>query len=97
MAELYLPAADPNALRAAIQRARAAAEALTGEGTPVRYLRSTFIPSDEVCFLFIEAASPDEVTRLGVRSDLAFDRIVQTLSDGRAGEVTMPPRPPRRR
>ena len=41
--ELYVARSDAAAMSSAARRARLAAEALTGEGTAVRYLRSIFV------------------------------------------------------
>ena len=80
LAELYLPAAGRDALRSAARLARAAADALSAEGTPVRYVRAIFVPDDEICLLLFEAPSFEAVTRLAARAELAFDRIARADS-----------------
>ena len=49
--ELYAGRDDIAAVVAGAARTRRAAAELTGEGTPVRYLRSIFVPEDETHFL----------------------------------------------
>ena len=77
LVELYLPAADR--VPAAAARARAAAEQLAGEGRPIRYLRSIFIPSDQTCFLVFEAPSEDAVREAGNRAAVTFTRVVEAM------------------
>ena len=75
LVELYVSRADAGAVERGAERARAAAEELTREGTPVRYLRSIFVPEDETCFFLYEAASVDSVREAARRSNLPYDRV----------------------
>ena len=59
------------------ERARSAAEALTREGTAVRFVRSVFVPEDETCLLVFEARTPDAVALAGRRAGLTHARIVE--------------------
>ncbi|MGZ6569387.1 MAG: hypothetical protein ACXVE9_18590 [Solirubrobacteraceae bacterium] len=36
-----------------------AAEELSAQGIPVRYVRSTLVPEEETCFMFYDAPSAD--------------------------------------
>jgi hypothetical protein len=45
---------------------------------PVRYLRSTYVPEDEICFHLFEAESMEAVREASLRASLVFDRIVET-------------------
>lgn len=69
--------------RAAVERdatnARLAAEALTREGTPVRYLRFIFVPDDETCFHLYEAPSVDAVREAALRAAVPVERIAEAL------------------
>ena len=56
--ELYIAREPVAALKLGAERARRAAEELIREGTPVRFLRSIFLPADETCF-FLCAAGCD--------------------------------------
>ena len=51
-----------------------------GGGTPVRYLRSLFVPDDETCFLLYEAASAEAVRETVRRAGLAFERITEAVT-----------------
>lgn len=50
LVEAYVAGGRAGEARAACRDARAAAEELVGEGTPIRYMRMTFLPDDETCF-----------------------------------------------
>ncbi len=56
--EQYVSRADGDAVERDQERARIAAEELTQEGTPIRVVRSIFVPKDETCFLAKRAALP---------------------------------------
>jgi len=46
-------------------------------GPIVRYVRSTFVPGDEVCFHIFEAASADDVVRIANDLGVRLDRIAE--------------------
>lgn len=79
LAQSYLPRIRRSELREAASRARRAAEALAAEGTPIRHLRTTFVPQDEMCLHLFEAASARVVEEAMQRAALAADRIVETV------------------
>jgi hypothetical protein len=81
--ELYVSRADAAGAERDARRARLAAEQLTRAGTPVRYLRSLFLPLDETCLLLYEAASADAVRTAAQRAALPFDRVTEVASDPR--------------
>jgi hypothetical protein len=60
-------------------RAREAAEGLAREGSDVRYLRSSFVPQDEMWLLWFAAPTPELVGEAGRRAELDFARIVETV------------------
>jgi hypothetical protein len=64
-------------LAAAQQAAIAQARDCSAEGTPVRYIRSTFVPDSGACMCLFEAADADAVRRVNERARLPFDRIVE--------------------
>ncbi len=79
--ELYISRTDDLAVvRGAVEARVAAVEALTREGTPIRYVRSIFVPEDETCFYLYEAASVDAVREAAHRAGLAFERIAETVN-----------------
>jgi hypothetical protein len=84
LVELYLPRRDEAALADAATRAGAACDALASEGRHVRYLRTIFVPQDEICFHLYEAEAADEVAEATLRAEIAHERIVRAVSvDGR--------------
>ncbi len=78
--ELYISRTDDLAVVRGAVEARVAAEALTREGTPIRYVRSIFVPEDETCFYLYEAASVEAVREAAHRAGLAFERIAETVN-----------------
>ena len=63
------------AQRAAIDTSRR----FTAAGTPVRYLRSTFVPVDGRCLCLFEAADPVSVREVNEAAGLPFTRVVEAL------------------
>ena len=66
-------------LRQAAVRARAAAQELTSEGTPVRYVRSLFVPDDELCLWLYEATSAEAVGEATRRAAIEVERVVAAV------------------
>ena len=62
-----------------VARAGRAAEALAREGKDVRYLRTSFLPGDEVCLHWFAAPSPALVHEAAHLAALRCDRIVETI------------------
>lgn len=52
---------------------------MTADGTPVRYLRSAFVPEDQRCFCFFEAADAEVVKSLNEQAQIPFKRVVAAL------------------
>jgi hypothetical protein len=84
--ELYMPRTDAVAMSSAARRARLAADELTGDGTPVRFLRSIFVAEDETCFLLYEAASADAVRTAAGRAGLPFDHVAEVVAESNIEE-----------
>jgi len=80
IAELYVSRVDAAGAEGLSRRVGAAAEELTREGTPVRYLRSIFVPDDETCFVLCEATSARAVCETAARASLRFARITQAVT-----------------
>lgn len=78
--ELYVSRADGAAVEAGAERARRAAVQLTEEGTPVRYLRSLFVPDEETCFFLYEAACAEDVCTAARRAHIQFESVVEAIS-----------------
>jgi hypothetical protein len=81
LVELYLPNGSPGQVEAS-RRARASARAMTREGRRVRYVRSLFVPEDEICFLLFEAASSELVGEASRRASIEYERIVEAIQEG---------------
>lgn len=79
LVERTLPGFDDSKLLAAARQARITAGQMSREGTPVRYLRSTFLPGEEKCFCLFEAASSELVRQANTRAGLPFDRIMEAV------------------
>lgn len=73
LAELFSEADDLIGRSALLERAREAAE----ESGDVCFVRSMFVPDDEVCFLVFEAESAAAVARLAEQAALPIDRVVR--------------------
>jgi Nickel responsive protein SCO4226-like len=74
--ELYLPRLGAGALPNAAERACSASEQLRREGKPMRFLRSIFLPGDEICFLVFEGPSEETVAEAARRAEIVFERVV---------------------
>jgi hypothetical protein len=79
LVESYVPRACADELQDAAEHARIAAAALAAEGRDVRYLRSTFLPLDEVCLYLLEAESALVAGEAMERAGIAFERVVEAL------------------
>ena len=80
LVELYVPRRAQATLADAADRARLASEHLANEGKHVRYLRTIFIPQDEICFHLYEAQAADLVGEASLRAQIAYERIVRAVS-----------------
>ena len=86
LVERYVSRSDAEALQLGAGRARREAERLSREGTPVRLVRSIFVPEDETCFYLYEAESSDAVIEAARRAELRVDRIAQTVTESWKGD-----------
>jgi Protein of unknown function (DUF4242) len=77
LVELYVSGAEPDGVERRAERAREAAVELTAAGTPVRFLRSIFVPADETCLFLFEAASIDAVRETARRAALRLDHVAE--------------------
>lgn len=83
LVELYVSETDVGGVARGAENARVAAEELTRQGTPVRYLRSIFVPEDETCFYLYEAASADAVREAAQRAALPFERVTAMVTESK--------------
>ncbi len=79
LVEVYLPRSRASEACATGSRARAAAEELSREGVPIRYVRTTFLPDDETCFHLFEAASAETVEEASRRAEFGRARVVPAI------------------
>ena len=78
----HLPGITPDALAGAGIRAKSCASEMTDEGTPVKWVRSFFIPQTEQTHCYFEADSAEAVKEVNERANIPFVDIyeVQELS-----------------
>lgn len=86
LVEVYLPKLGGDELPKAAARARSAASEMAREGTPVRFLRSIFIPEDETCFSLYEGPSAEAVREASERAGISFERVAEA-TDIAAAEI----------
>lgn len=79
LVERYLPGVTPDQLGAAAGAAKETTASMTEEGTPVRYLRSTFIPGEDKCYCLFEGPSAEVVKTANERAQLPYERIVDAM------------------
>jgi hypothetical protein len=79
LVELYLSRGGAGEVPELEARARAATREMAREGTPISYVRSIFVPEDEICFHLFEAPSAEAVFEATRRAKLAVDRIVEAV------------------
>jgi hypothetical protein len=80
LVDAYLPRSRADELTDLISRLRAAAEALTAEGTQVRHVRSSFLPADELFLHLMEAESAEAAGEASRRAGIPAERIVESVS-----------------
>ncbi len=78
--ERHLPNFTGEMVAAAAKRAKQTTAAMTREGTPVRYMRSIFIPGEDKCYCLFEGDSADTVRQANERADLPVESISEALS-----------------
>lgn len=81
LVELYVARSEADTVERGASNAERAAEELTRDGTPVRYLHSIFVPDDETCLLLFEAACVDDVREAARRAGLTSDRVTEAVAD----------------
>ena len=79
LAELYLPKTGSDGLRETAAQARSAAEELSREGKPVRYVRALLLAEDEMCFHLYEAATAESVHEAARRAGIPVERVVEAV------------------
>jgi hypothetical protein len=77
LADLYVPKTGGAAVEAIASRTRLAADELSAEGTPIRYVRSIFVPDDETCFFLFEADTVDAVYDSAARAGVKLEHVAR--------------------
>jgi len=85
--ELYIARSDPKTVADAAERARAAAADVSGEGSPVRYVRAILVPEDETCFFLWEGCSAEAVREAARRAGLGSERVTEALDERKREEA----------
>ena len=55
---------------------------MRAEGSEVRFVKSTFVPTEEALICLVDAPSAEVVTELGRRAGLPIERIVEAVELG---------------
>ena len=79
MVERELKGIEMSDLAGAQQLAIKTSKAYAAQGTPMRYIRSTFAPEDGRCMCLFEANSAADVKRLNEEAKIPFTRVVEAL------------------
>ena len=80
MVERHLPGFKAEQLPSAAAAAKRVTAQMAGEGVPVRYLGSTFVPGEERCMCLFEGPSAEVVREANVRAGLPLERIVEATN-----------------
>ena len=87
--ECYLPRSRADELPTAVSRLEAVVTALAAGGERIHHVRSTYLPSDELCLHLITAESAEQVSEASRRAGIEADRVVQAVpvatNDARGG------------
>lgn len=79
MVERHLPGITSDQLSAAAARAKSTTAQMSEDGTPIRYLRSTFVPSEEKCYCLFDGPSADAVEQANKRANIPYERVVEAI------------------
>jgi hypothetical protein len=85
LVEAFLPRGSASGRAACERRARSAAQALTQQGTSVRFDRAIHVPEDEICFFVFNAPSRREAARAAQLAELGPLRVVEAVSSDNPG------------
>jgi hypothetical protein len=78
--ELYTSRGNARGAADGGRRIRTATEELTRQGTPIQYRRTIFAPTEETCFVLLEADSADAVGDAARLATLPCDRVRAAVS-----------------
>jgi Nickel responsive protein SCO4226-like len=77
MVERHLPGITPEQLAGAAARAKTVTAEMTNKGKPVRYLRTTFVPSEDKAFCLFDAPSAERVREANELAQIPVQRITE--------------------
>lgn len=77
MVDRSLPGISMEQLAAAQRAAIDTGKRMTAAGKSVRYLRSTYVPSEAHCMCLFEASNPELVKQLNDDAKIPYTRIVE--------------------
>lgn len=83
LVETFLARGAAGEREARERRARSAAEAMTREGTRVRFEGSIHVPEDEICFFTFATRSGREAALVAQRARLEPIRVVEAVPSGK--------------
>ena len=81
LVEHYSPGLTIDGLASLAARVRETAVAMSREGRPVHYLRSTIVPADEALMCVFEADSEELVREVYARAGVPFERLSAAIAD----------------
>ena len=79
MVERHLPGITGDELAAAAARAKSTTAQMSEQGTPVRYLRSTFVPGEEKCYCLFDGPSAAAVEEANKQAEIPYERVTEAL------------------
>ena len=79
LVERYLPTAAISGLAESVARVAIACAQSDGGRSQVRYLQSTYLPSEDTCFCLFQADSSDAVRAVNAAGQFALDRITAAV------------------
>lgn len=79
MVERSLKGIPMDQLAAAQQRAINTAKQMSSDGTPIRYIRSTFVPETGQCMCLFEAENPEQVRALNDTATIPYQKVVGAM------------------
>lgn len=79
MVERSLKGIPMDQLAAAQQRAIRTAADMTAAGTPIRYLRTTFVPDTGACMCLFESGACETVEALNRKAEIPFQKVTPAL------------------
>jgi hypothetical protein len=77
LVERHLPGITMDQLAAAQKAAIETGRRLSDAGKPVRYIRSTFVPSEARCMCLFEASNPQVVKQLNDEAKIPYTRVIE--------------------